>query len=60
MTSKRRAQLRAIGYATRARSEKRRAEYIAAREGGTLDGFKKSKYKKMFWYILATYGERVY
>lgn len=52
-------QKRAIGYAMRERSEKRRAAYIIEREGNEQNFFK-SKYRRRYWYILATYGERIY
>jgi hypothetical protein len=52
-------QKRAIGYAIRARAQKRREAFIIEREGG-LDSFKKSRYKSLFWYILAKYGKRIY
>lgn len=52
-------QKRAIGYAVRARAERRRKEFIVDKEGN-LNNFKNSKYKTMFYYILAVYGVRVY
>lgn len=56
MTNK---QKRAIGYAVRARANKRRAAFIIAREGD-LNGFMSSRYKSMYWYILARYQTRIY
>lgn len=52
-------QKRAIGYAIRAKAQERRTAYIIEREGDLLT-FKKSRYKSMYWYILAKYGERIY
>lgn len=56
MTTK---QKRAIGYAVRARAERRREDFIIDNEG-TLHNFKNSKYKTMFYYIVAVYGVRIY
>lgn len=51
-------QKRAISYAVAERARKRREAYIMEREG-SLEGFKRSKYKSLHWYIVARYGERV-
>lgn len=52
-------QLRAISYSyAKKRDEKRRA-FIVEREGN-LDGFEKSGYKNMLYYIFNKYGERIY
>lgn len=56
MTNK---QKRAIGYAIRERAQKRREAFIIEREGN-LDGFKRSKYKSMLYYIANKYGIRIY
>lgn len=52
-------QKRAIGYAVRARAERRRRDFIIDKEGN-LQNFNNSKYKTMFYYIVAVYGVRVY
>ena len=53
------SQLRAIYYNyAKKRDEKRRA-FIVEREGN-LDGFEKSRYKNMLYYIFNKYGERIY
>lgn len=49
----------AIGYATRARAQKRREAFIMEREG-SLNGFKQSKYKSMLYYIAHKYGIKIY
>lgn len=53
------SQKRAISYAISERAKKRRTAYVIEKEGN-LNAFKKSKYKSLYWYILATYGERIY
>lgn len=52
-------QRRAIGYAIRARAEARREAFIIERESN-LTQFRQSKYKRLYWYILAKYGRRIY
>ena len=49
----------AISYAISERARKRRIAFILEKEG-TLVEFAKSRYKSMFWYIYAKYGERIY
>ncbi|MBQ8392322.1 MAG: hypothetical protein IJX51_00985 [Clostridia bacterium] len=49
----------AIGYAKAKMSKKRREEFLISKEG-TLDGFKKSKYKSIFYYIKNKYGTMIY
>lgn len=53
------SQKRAISYSISARTKKRRENFIIKKEG-SLEGFKKSKYKSLHWYILNRYGVRIY
>ena len=53
------SQKRAIGYAVREKSEKKRAAFIVEKEG-TLDLFKDSKYKTMHGYIKSKYNVYIY
>lgn len=52
-------QKRAIGYAIRKRAQERREAFIISKEG-SLDTFKKSRYKSMLWYISTKYGVSIY
>ena len=52
-------QKRAISYAIAERAKKRRETFIIQNEG-SLEKFTKSKYKSLFWYILANYNKRIY
>lgn len=56
MTTK---QKRAIGYSIRAKTKKKREDFIIAKEG-SLKEFERSKYKSLYWYILAKYNTRIY
>lgn len=49
----------AISYAIRERAKKRREAFIL-KEEGSLELFKKSKYKSLHWYILSKYGTMIY
>lgn len=53
------AQKRAISYAITKRANERRERFIIEKEG-SMDGFKKSKYKSMYWYIRGKYGNLIY
>lgn len=53
------AQKRAISYAITAKANERRERFIIEKDG-SMDGFKKSKYKSMYWYIRGKYGLCVY
>lgn len=44
------SQLRAIGYAARAKAKAKRFADIMSIDG-SLDNFKKSGYKSMYWYL---------
>lgn len=53
------SQKRAISYAISERAKKRREAFIIEKEGD-LEGFKKSKYSTMTWYIKSKYGVNIY
>ena len=53
------SQKRAIWYAIQKKREERRESFIIEKEG-SLEGFRKSRYKTMYRYIIANYGVRIY
>lgn len=53
------SQLNAISYAYSRQAREHRIAFLIEHEG-SLQGYQKSKYKSLFWYILAKYQKRIY
>lgn len=53
------SQLRAIYYTYAKKRDEKRSAFIIEREGN-LNGFEKSKYKNMLYYINNKYGVKIY